>query len=151
MMGNQLSFHLRKIDNVKTKEAVEKELSKYQFYLATTPEEFLPKVTSTYSLVPPTYTNQFHSSTEDVVMKRIDFEQEKKQYFMKIQRAVNRLTARQRMVIVKSYMEEDSIEIYNYEVFNTIGISERTYYRIKEKAFYNLAFSLNVVVFLDEK
>jgi ArpU family phage transcriptional regulator len=59
----QLSF-LRDTDGEKTKEAVEAVLENIAIYMLTVPDEFLPRVTQTYSLVPPSNTNVFHSSTE---------------------------------------------------------------------------------------
>lgn len=48
----QMSF-LRDVDGGKTKEAVEAALEKYRMYMLTVPDEFLPRVTQTCSLVPP--------------------------------------------------------------------------------------------------
>ncbi|PJW19164.1 hypothetical protein CV632_17535, partial [Geobacillus thermodenitrificans] len=48
----QMSF-LRDVDGGKTKEAVEAALEKYRMYMLTVSDEFLPRVTQTCSLVPP--------------------------------------------------------------------------------------------------
>ncbi|NNV04635.1 ArpU family transcriptional regulator, partial [Brevibacillus sp. MCWH] len=45
-----MSF-LRDVDGEKTKKAVEGALEKYRMYMLTVPDEFLPRVTQTYSLV----------------------------------------------------------------------------------------------------
>ncbi len=65
-MGKQL-FMFPEIDREKTKAAVESALDMYRFYLLTVHEDQLPKVTATYSLIPPAFSNQFHSSTEQDV------------------------------------------------------------------------------------
>ncbi|MGG3823167.1 ArpU family phage packaging/lysis transcriptional regulator [Geobacillus thermodenitrificans] len=147
-MVKQLSFKLPEIDREKTKEAVEAALEKYRFYLLTIPEERLPKVTATYSLVPPAHTNAFHSSTESAVIDKVDFERERDEYMERIRRAVNRLNKLERELIVKRYLTLD--EPYDYDVYNEMGISESTFYRVREKAFYKLAFALRIEVYKEE-
>jgi ArpU family phage transcriptional regulator len=144
----QLSF-LRDTDGEKTKEAVEAALEKYRMYMLTVPDEFLPRVTQTYSLVPPSNTNAFHSSTESAAIKKVDFESERDEYMEKIRRAVNRLNKTERELIIKRYMSID--EPYDYEVYNEMGISESKFYRIREKAFYKLAFALRIEVYKEVK
>jgi ArpU family phage transcriptional regulator len=144
----QLSFQLPEIDREETKKRVEAALEKYRFYLVTIPEERLPKVTATYSLVPPAHTNAFHSSTESVAIKKADFERERDEYMERIRRAVNRLNKMERELIIKRYMTLE--EPYDYEVYNEMGISESKFYRIREKAFYKLAFALRIEVYKEE-
>lgn len=148
-MGKQLSFMLPEIDREKTKEAVEAALEKYRFYLLTVPDEKLPKVTATYSLVPPANTNAFHSSTEDAAIDKVDFERERDQYLERIIRGVNRLSKLEREIIYKRYLEDE--ETYDYEIYNEIGYSERRYYRLKARIFYKLAFILRIEVYKSEE
>ena len=140
----QLSF-VRDLDGKKTKEAVEAALEKYRMYMLTVPDECLPRVTQTYSLVPPSQTNAFHSSTESVAIKKADFERERDEYIERIRRAVNRLTKLQRELIVKRYMSME--EPRDYDVYNEMCISESKYYRERERAFYKLAFALRIEVY----
>jgi len=74
----------------------------------------LPKVTATYSLVPPAHTNAFHSSTESPVIDKVDFERERDEYMEWIRRGVNRLSPRERELIIKRYLSDE--EIYDYEL-----------------------------------
>lgn len=147
-MGNQLTFKLPEIDREKTKESVEAAFEKYRFYLLTVPEERLPKVTASYSLVPPTNTNAFHSSTEAAVINKVDFERERDQYLERIIRGVNRLSKMEREIIYKRYLEDE--ETFDYEIYNEIGFSERRYYRLKARIFYKLAFILRIEVYKSE-
>ncbi|KFF56404.1 ArpU family transcriptional regulator [Bacillus subtilis] len=124
---NQLTLNIPQIDEEATKSKAEKLLDQYRLYLLQVPDNFLPKVTPTYSIVPPSITNEFHSSTE------------------RIQRAVNRLSQRERQIIVMLYMQPE--EMYDYEVYAEMGLSQRSYYRIKAKAFYRLAFALREEVY----
>jgi ArpU family phage transcriptional regulator len=143
----QLSF-LRDVDGEKTKKAVEEALEKYRMYMLTVPDEFLPRVTQTYSLVPPSNTNAFHSSTESAAIRKADFERERDEYIERIRRAVNRLTKLQRELIVKRYMSME--EPRDYDVYNEMCISESKYYRERERAFYKLAFALRIEVYKEE-
>lgn len=141
----RLSFMLPEIDREKTKEAVEAVLEKYRFYLLTIPEERLPKVTASYSLVPPTNTNAFHSSTEDVVIDKVDRALERERYLEWFIRGINRLSKREREIIYKRYLEDE--EVFDYEIYNEIGMSERRYYRLKARMFYKLSFILRIEVY----
>ncbi len=138
-------FMLPKIDREKTRDAVESALEKYRFFLLTVPEERLPKVTASYSLTYATQTNQFHSSTESAVINKVDYERNREEYIERIRKAVNRLTLKEREIIIKRYLDDD--EIFDYEVYNEIGYSERRYYRLKSRIFYKLAFILKIEVY----
>ncbi|WP_245399838.1 ArpU family phage packaging/lysis transcriptional regulator [Niallia sp. Man26] len=141
----QISFELPEIDREETKKAVEAAFEKYQFYLLTVPDEKLPKVTATYSLTPPSSTNEFHSSTEDIAIRSIDFERERDRYIEWIRRAVNRLSNKEREIIIKRYLQGE--EVFDYEVYNELGFGERKYYRLKARIFYKLAFLLRIEVY----
>ncbi|MED0686574.1 ArpU family phage packaging/lysis transcriptional regulator [Anoxybacillus ayderensis] len=147
MKYKQLSF-LRDVDGEKTKKAVEEALEKYRMYMLTVPDEFLPHVTQTYSLVPPSNTNAFYSPTESVATRKVDFERERNEYMNRIMRAVNRLTKLQRELIIRRYMSVE--EPRDYDVYNEMCISESKYYRERERAFYKLAFALRIEVYKEE-
>ncbi|MCB4341577.1 ArpU family phage packaging/lysis transcriptional regulator [Bacillus subtilis] len=144
---NQMTLNLPQIDEEATKAKAEQLLDKYRLYLLQVPDDFLPKVTPTYSIVPPSITNEFHSSTEEAALKRLDWEIQRDKFLKRIQRAVNRLSQRERQIIVMLYMQSE--EMYDYEVYAEMGLSQRSYYRIKAKAFYRLAFALRVEVYKD--
>ncbi|MED4461846.1 ArpU family phage packaging/lysis transcriptional regulator [Metabacillus fastidiosus] len=148
-MEKQLSFKLPEIDRDQTKAAVEAAFEKYRFYLLTVPEERLPKVTASYSLVPPTNTNAFHSSTEDAVIGKVDFERERDKYLDWIIHGVNRLSKMEREIIYKRYLEDE--ETFDYEIYSELILSERRYYRLKARIFYKLAFVLRIEVYKDEE
>jgi len=96
--------------------------------------------TTGYSLVPPTQTNQFHSSTENVAIKNVDIELKRKEYVQRVITAVTRLGKRERELILKRWFgDEDMTDI---EVYMELGMSQSTYYRIRGRAFFKLAFAL---------
>jgi ArpU family phage transcriptional regulator len=148
-VSEQLSFKLPEIDREKTKIAVEAALEKYRFYLLTVPEEKLPKITASYSLSPPAFSNQFHSSTESAVIDKVDFEREREDYIERIRKAVNRLNYKERELMIKRYLSDG--EVYDYELYNEIGYSERRFYRLKARIFYKLAFLLRIEVYKCEE
>ncbi|WP_240794247.1 ArpU family phage packaging/lysis transcriptional regulator [Bacillus sp. BHET2] len=148
-MAKQLTFMLPEIDREKTKAAVESALEKYRLYLLMVPEDKLPKVTATYSLVPPSFSNEFHSSTEQVAIKRIELDIARDKHIEWVLRGVNRLSKLEREIIYRRYLEDE--EVFDYEIYNEMGMSERRYYRVKARTFYKLAFILRIEVYKNEK
>lgn len=144
-MDKQIAFILPEIDREKTKEAVESALEKYRIYLLTVPDEKIPKITATYSLLPPAFTNEFHSPVEEAVIHKVDKEKERLEYIEWIRKAVNKLNFKEREMIVKRYL--DDVERYDYELYNEMGMSESKFYRIKVRAFYKLAFALKIEIY----
>lgn len=141
----QLDFQLAAINREETKQKVEEALEKYRIMLLTQELDKLPKVTQNFSLVPPTNTNQFHSSTEDAAIANADYEKERSEYIRKVSMAVNRLGYKERAILIRRYMTDD--DLYDYQVYNELHMSERTYHRHKSKAFYKLAFALRLEVY----
>lgn len=132
------------IDKKETRKRVESILDNYRLYLLQVPDDMLPKITAGFSIVPPAVTNAFHSSTESTAIKRIEWEQKRNAYLEKVQKAVNRLPYNERQIIIKRYMQQEPV--FDYQVYNEIGMSERSYARLKASAFINLAFALNVEI-----
>jgi ArpU family phage transcriptional regulator len=134
---------LDEIDRKATKKAVEAALEKYRMFLFTLSLDQLPRVTQQYSLVPPSNTNKFHSSTEEMAIRNADYERERDEYVKRVTAAINRLSKWERAIIIRRYISED--DMYDYEIYNDLGMSERKYYRIKSRAFYKLAFALRII------
>lgn len=147
-MAQQLSFVLPEIDRVSTKNRVENLLEQYRILLLQVDIEFVPKVTAGYSLVPPSSTNAFHSSTEEAAIKIVDYQRNRTEFILRMQKAVNRLSYQERSIIIRRYMLNE--EYYDYEVYNELGMSERKYYRIKARAFLRLAFALREEVYVPD-
>lgn len=144
----QLAFNLPKINREETRNVVEKALEDYKMYLLMDPEDNEPTVTAAFKLVPSAPSNQFHSSTEDAAVRKLDQERKRKAYLTKIQKAVNRLAVEERSIIINRYLQNE--EVFDYEVYNELGYSERKYYRIKSRAFYKLAFILRIEIYVEE-
>ncbi|WP_342467507.1 ArpU family phage packaging/lysis transcriptional regulator [Bacillus sp. FSL W8-0629] len=142
---NQTSLDIPQIDEEKTRAKMERMLEKYKMLRLQTPEDFLPKITTTYTITPPSFSNQFHSTTEEAALKKMDWEIEREQFMKRIQRAINRLTQKERRILVMLYMQDE--EMYDYEIYAEMGLSQRNYYRVKNKAYYRLAFALREEVY----
>lgn len=142
-------FTLPEIDRERTKKAVESALERYRICLLTLDEKQLPKITQTFSLTPPTNTNEFRSSTEEVAIANADRERAKLQYIERVIKAVNRLSIQEREIIIRRYLNEESE--FDYQIYNSMGLSERQFYRIKSRAFYKFAFILKIEVVKEQQ
>jgi ArpU family phage transcriptional regulator len=95
---------LDEIDRKATKKAVEAALEKYRMFLFTLSLDQLPRVTQQYSLVPPSNTNKFHSSTEEMAIRNADYERERDEYVKRVTAAINRLSKWERAIIIRRYV-----------------------------------------------
>jgi ArpU family phage transcriptional regulator len=139
----QLSF-LRDTDGEKTKEAVEAALETYRIYVdgsgripATRDANVLSRAAKQHECFSFIYRERGN--------QKADFERERDEYMERICRAVNRLNKMERKLIIKRYMCFE--EPRDYDVYNEMGISESTFYRVREKAFYKLVFALRIEVY----
>ena len=114
-------------------------------YLSQMPSDILPKVTASYSIVPPSVTNEFNSSTENIAIERAQYEMARLKFMNWIHRAVNRLPKRERQIIYMYYMEEE--KGYDPDIMDEVKLGRTTYYKVKGKALLRLAFSLRKEVF----
>ncbi len=144
-MKKQLSFKMPVVDGKKTKQAVEEVFGTYRQYLATMPSDILPKVTPSYSIVPPSCTNAFHSSTEEIAIERLEYEKERNDFMEWVHGAVNRLKDDERQIIVKNFMEE--VPGYDQDIWLDLGVGKTKYYKLKGQALLRLAFNLKIEVY----
>ncbi|OLP66055.1 hypothetical protein BACPU_11420 [Bacillus pumilus] len=142
---DQMNLDIPQIDEEKTRAKMKRMLDRYKILMLQTPEDFMPKITTTYTITPPSFSNQFHSSTEDAALNKMDWEIERDQYMKRIQRGINRLTQKERRILVMLYMQTE--DMYDYEIYAEMGLSQRYYYRVKNKAYYRLAFALREEVY----
>ncbi|GAE31917.1 ArpU family phage packaging/lysis transcriptional regulator [Halalkalibacter hemicellulosilyticus] len=124
------------------KEAVESALERYQLYVLLLDEDVMPKVTQSFSLIPPTKTNEFYSSTEHAAVENIEKKKQYGEYIEQMRKAINKLSEQERAIIIQRYLTEG--DTFDYQVYNELSLSERQYYRIKSKAIHKLAFILQL-------
>jgi ArpU family phage transcriptional regulator len=139
--------YIPKVNAKATKKEVEKALYRYRDYMITLPSYLMPNVTPSYTLVPPSNTNAFHSSTEDAALERIEYERERDLYFRWIHDAVNSLKDDERQIIIKKYMIHGEIG-YDREIMMDLGVGKTKYSQIKGEGMLRLAFALKIEVYL---
>ncbi|CAM4399940.1 ArpU family transcriptional regulator [Bacillus manliponensis] len=144
-MKKQLFFNMPVVDSKETKKAVEEVLENYRECLSTLPNDIMPKVTTSFSEVPPTFTNEFNSSTENVALERIELEQERDEYMNWVINGVNNLKPDERFIIFKGYMEEEPETDLN--IWLELGVGKTKFYKLKGSALLRLAFNLKVEVY----
>lgn len=144
-MNKQLSFKMPVLDEEETKNEVEKVFEEYRMYLSQMPSDILPKVTASYSIVPPSVTNEFNSSTENIAIERLQYEMARDKFMNWVSRSVNRLPKRERQIIYMYYMEEE--KGYDPDIMDEVRLGRTTYYKVKGKALLRLAFGLRKEVF----
>ncbi|KXY48858.1 ArpU family phage packaging/lysis transcriptional regulator [Bacillus sp. FSL M7-1020] len=155
-MTIQLSF-LPKIDRSATQKKLEGVLENVRLYRQFGMMREEMKVTPSYEIRYHGPTNDVGKPLEDVAMANI--QQSKREEWIKktsvrIDQFLNRLGSGragedQRNIIIKRYLEDE--DVCDYMVYNEIGMSERTYRRVKARVFYKLAFALRLEVYETEK
>ncbi|MES5940657.1 MULTISPECIES: ArpU family phage packaging/lysis transcriptional regulator [unclassified Bacillus cereus group] len=153
-MTKQLSF-LPKIDRIATQKKLEGVLENVRLYrqFGMMSEEM--KVTPSYEIRYHGPTNDVGKPLEDVAM--VNIQQSKREEWIKqtsfrIDQFLSRLGngragKDQRDIIIKRYLED----VCDYMVYSEIGMSERTYRRVKARVFYKLAFALRLEVYETEE
>jgi len=146
-MDKQLTFNLPEIDREATKKAVEGMLEKARLYKQI---GFIRReIKSTPSYEPRFHGNTYTVSkqTESISVWNVDAEQKMIDIVKKVDRAVDRLNRKERDIIIKRYLDND--ESYDYILCNELGMSERSYRRVKARAIYKLAFMLRLEVMIE--
>ncbi|HDR7449331.1 TPA: ArpU family transcriptional regulator [Bacillus toyonensis] len=155
-MTIQLSF-LPKIDRVATQKKLEGVFENVRLYRQFGMMREEMKVTPSYEIRYHGPTNDVGKPLEDVAMANIQ-QSEREEWIKKtsfrIDQFLNRLGngragEDQRNIIIKRYLEDE--DVCDYMVYNEIGMSERTYRRVKARVFYKLAFALRLEVYETEE
>lgn len=152
-MEQQLSFELPELDRKKTQAAVEGALEKYRIFKYMSFDEREASITQSYD---PRYhgaTNTTSDQTAAIAIHNVDSQAARRAYCERIERAVKRLPRMERFLIEERYMADDSEYITDLQVYNfrfQPPVSKDTYAKIRWKAFYKLALSLNVQVIMDK-
>lgn len=140
---------LKNIDGRATQDAVEKVFRQYRTYMLTAEDDLMPNVTTRYTLEMPNFSNIKISKVEEAAVKMASFSGEYLKFVNWFKRGFNKLNKMERKLITLSYLEEDPL--HNYEIYRDMNVSERTFYRMRNKALHKLAISLGVEVYVDEK
>ncbi|QWI16901.1 ArpU family transcriptional regulator [Bacillus wiedmannii] len=154
-MTKQLSF-LPKIDRVATQKKLEGVLESVRLYRQFGMMREEMKVTPSYEIRYHGPTNDVGKPLEDVAMANI--QQSKRDEWIKqtsfridqfLSRLGNGRAGKDQRNIIKRYLEDE--DVCDYMVYNEIGMSERTYRRVKARVFCKLAFALRLEVYETEE
>ena len=137
---------IQRVDEKRTRKAVEEQMEKYQMYLLTVPANDMPSITASYSLV-PAQSNQFNSKTENVAIERAELELERERYFKWIHEAVALLKYEERQIIVRHYLQQDT----DREIWMDMSMGSTKYYKKKWEAILRLAFNLKIEVYQKQR
>ncbi|PEJ49489.1 ArpU family transcriptional regulator [Bacillus wiedmannii] len=143
----QLTF-LPKIDRKATQNRLEEILENVRIYRQFGMIRHEMKVTVSSEVRYHGPTNIVGKPAEDIALANVAMSEREvklKRLSFQIDKALSRFSKNQRDIIVKRYLEDE--EVFDYMVYNEIGMSERTYRRNKSNAFYKLAFALRLEVY----
>lgn len=142
----QLSFELPELDRDRIKRDLESIFEKYRIckYLEFTRKE----ATTTQSYTPRENTgstNVTSDQTANVAIYNVDEPKRRQEFCERIERAVRCLDARQRFLITEKYLSED--DVWDWMVYQQRfqpPISVKLYEKLRWKAFYRLALTLDI-------
>ena len=101
-------FDYPELNYIKTKQAVMQVIGRYKNALNKLYLKSMPSITPHYTIVPPSFTNQFHSSTEDAALWADTHGKKHKEFVDLVNDALNQLPATNRLVIYRSLIQEQS-------------------------------------------
>lgn len=136
-------FDYPELNYIKTKQAVMKVISRYKTALNKLYLKSMPSITPHYTIVPPTFTNQFHSSTEDAALYSDTVGKKFKDYVDRVNTALNSIPATNRIVIYKSLILEQS----DVKIGNELNYSEFTIRDLRMEGITQLAYALGIDVY----
>ncbi|GIP38585.1 hypothetical protein J31TS4_18650 [Paenibacillus sp. J31TS4] len=140
----QQSFELPELDRKKTQRAVEAALEKYRIFKTMPFEEKEATITAGYQERFHGPTNVTSDQTAEIAIYNTFIPAMRKEYCEKVERSVNKLYPRERLLITERYMKDElmtDLKMYSF-VFNP-PISKDTYAKIRWMAFYSLAFNFD--------
>ncbi|MET3507048.1 ArpU family phage packaging/lysis transcriptional regulator [Halalkalibacter oceani] len=144
-----MSFNLPELDRTRTKEAVEIALEKYRLFKYLSYEEREANITASSEERFHGPTNERSDQTAQVAIYNADQQEYRRQFCERIERAVKKLPPMERFLIENRYMVSDAEYKTDHKVYCfefQPPISQKTYDKIRWKAFYKLALNLNVAV-----
>lgn len=86
---------------------------------------------------------------EDAAISNAEVDMAMKHQWDMLQRALGILRADERKLVELRYMSKETP--FDYEVYNNMGVSERTYKRVKQSAIKKLGMALGIAVFFYPK
>ncbi|WP_083402246.1 ArpU family phage packaging/lysis transcriptional regulator [Bacillus sp. MUM 116] len=147
-----MSFELPELDRKATQRKVEEHLERYRLFKYLIFEEREASITASTVERFHGPTNVTSDQTSSIAIHNVDEQEKRKQFCDWTERAVKRLPKMERFLIEERYMCEDAEYLTDFNVYYhkfQPPISEKTYSKIRWKAFYKLALNLNIAVTKD--
>ena len=140
---------LMEINREETRRRVEAELERARIYKEV---GFVRKETQ----LTPAYEPRYHGSTnvtsnqiENVAIFNVDTESRLKQAYERVNIAMRGLKRMERDIINMRYLDDE--DVLDFNVYNELALSERSYYRRKSRALYKLAFAMSLEVYVTDE
>lgn len=138
-------LEMKQLHEKGTRKNAERVLRQYRTYQLTAACEVMPKVTATYTLEMPNFSNAKSSSTERTAIVNVDRLQELQQFMKLLNVALTKLSQMERQLIALKYLQAEPM--FNYVIYSELGISESHFYRVQGSALCKLAIALGVEVY----
>lgn len=150
----QMSFVLPEIDRKATQSKVEQHLEQYRLFKYLAFEEREASITASSEIRYHGPTNTTSDQTSNIAIYNADQQKYREQFIFRTEKAVDRLPKMEKFLIQERYMSSESEYLTDYNVYShkfQPPISEKTYSKIRWKAFYKLALNLNIAVLSGEE
>jgi ArpU family phage transcriptional regulator len=149
-----MSFVLPEIDRKATQSKVEQHLEQYRLFKYLAFEEREASITASSEIRYHGPTNTTSDQTSNIAIYNADQQKYREQFIFRTEKAVDRLPKMEKFLIQERYMSSESEYLTDYNVYShkfQPPISEKTYSKIRWKAFYKLALNLNIAVLSGEE
>ncbi|MNI11237.1 hypothetical protein D3C73_643750 [compost metagenome] len=147
MKNNQL-IENQAIDREATRKKVEGALEMARIYKQIGFVRKETRMTPSYEPKYHGHTNAIGKVTEQTGIYNVDSEERLRQLCEQVEQAVNCLEEKEKEIINRRYLQRDSE--YDFLLCHELNLSERTYRRIKAKAFVKLAFMMRLEVLVEK-
>lgn len=145
----QLTFNILPIDEKATRRAVEEYLETVRQYRQIGFIRREAAITQAYVYREHQTTNAISKQTEKIAIYNVDKETELKEMDRLLSMAMERLASVQREVIQRSYLDDEGE--YDAIISGELGLSDRTFRRIKTEALNILGSALGLEVYYELK
>jgi ArpU family phage transcriptional regulator len=135
----------KEIDKEATRRRVEQYLETARIYRQIGFVRREMKVTATLEPRYHAKTNAVGKPAEKTAVWNVDNEARIRDIEERVEHAVARLGSLEKQIIEKRYLGDE--DVFDYDVYTELHLSERKYYRLKSKALFKLAYMLHLEVF----
>ncbi|EAE2723140.1 hypothetical protein AWK91_15080 [Listeria monocytogenes] len=135
-----------KIDYIKTVRALKEFFRKYKALRVMAGERKYPTLTTTYTITPPNFGNEFHSKVEEAAIHNVDNVHAAQVAVKKYDVIINQLEAIHRKIILESFLHDQQ----DVDIMIDIPYEIAQYKREKRAAVIELATTLDIEVLKSE-